>query len=35
LKRDYLIQWSDYSTFSLDKRKGIDFKYCLIEIKGE
>lgn len=35
LKSDYLIQWSDYSTFSLDKRKGIDFKYCLIEIKGE
>lgn len=35
LKSDYLIQWTDYSTFALDKGKVVDFKYCLIEINGE
>lgn len=34
LKSEYFIQWTDYSTFSLDKGKVIDFKYCLIEVKG-
>lgn len=34
LKRDYLIQWSDYSSISLDKDKMEEFKYCLIAIEG-
>ncbi|WP_313367696.1 hypothetical protein [Sphingobacterium mizutaii] len=34
LKSDYYIEWNDYSTFSLDKGKVVDFKYCLIAIEG-
>ncbi|VTQ00436.1 hypothetical protein [Sphingobacterium daejeonense] len=34
LKRDYLIQWRDFSTFAMDKGKVEEFKFCLIAIEG-
>jgi len=33
LKSEYNIQWNHYSTFTLEKGKVEDFKYCLIEIE--
>lgn len=34
LKRDYLIQWSDYSSIQVDNDKIEEFKCCVIAVEG-